>query len=307
MSKLIDIELHKQRFCGEVCSISRSIGGKAHVRPRLQTSCQRRVDEFVQPPRCGGGRNGPEKCQLNRRKGSGVNPAFVSAVEASTGHGAQYEERLKADLKTPVSYSQEGVLRRRQQEIDETHVAGAVHTLSAGDDYDPQGCGLDDADTRVDELAAQRIDESGQSDRERGGGALESGAGSAPSHIDLVTNTKHGDTDDEEQARRTYSQRRRVRTDAYNPCLEACKPQWSPVAKKRTALESVCGDDNMASVDSAAISCINDVELPSGSSSASSDSMDESDHEPPDYVMLELFCGTCTVSQVRMIISQSFA
>ena len=83
--------------------------------------------------------------------------------------------------------------------------------------------------------------------------------------------------------------------------MESNKPQLLPAEKKREVAEGPGGAGVAARSTAAIASSRRDLQELSQSFSASGDSIDGSDPDPPEHVMLELFCGTCTVSQVRSI------
>ena len=359
MSKLIDIELHKQWFCGEVCSTSRQTHNI-----QLQPRGPRVFQEFVFPPRCLCTSSDivyvPPRRRTRKRQGrerdDGVKPAFVSFKNHqegkcvnNTNNSRQMDGHTSQDKGVEPPVSDSVVLRPgadlvahsdqldlQQQDIDDTRPA-EVYPPAAADDYDTQGFQLNDEtspdsqsddsrksevidgdddytqgseeddNTSVDEPTCQRIGESGKSEVEDGD-VLESEAGSSPDLVDLSQDIESSDgTDDGDHERRTYSQRRRVKPEPFDPWLESIKPQLLPSEKKHATLEATEGPGGAgAAATSTATAVANsrgDLDVPSQSFSASGDSTDGSDRDPPEHIMLELFCGTCTVSQVRSILA----
>ena len=338
MAKLIDIEWHKKWFCGEICSSAPEVhrrtgrcGGRrnGHNKHTVEPECRK--------DKCN--EDHDHSSQQMELEGSGVE-LLGAETRGLLDLQQENDPKHVLEVRTPADdYDTQGFDRDDDdtsvgepvfQPVDESTPSegcsdggGALESGARGtpkhieriedvaervpevhthaDDYATQGCDLDDDDTSSGKPCFRPVDESRQSDVCSGsGGALESSAGGTPEHVDLADTNQNDSTDDEEEERRTYSQRRRVKTDAFDPFLESCKPQWSAAEKKCRTRDSA-HDTGTSAVDSddasPAGSVRSNIDVPSRSFSRNSDSMDESNGEPPEHVMLELFCGTCTVSQ----------
>ena len=348
MAKLIDIELHKRWFCGEIysrapevhrctrrCGRRRNGHGKHAVNPENEKDQSHEDHDHTSQ-------------QMEEVEGSGPEPELLEvelsgeAIKGLLEVQQENDPKRVLEVRTPADddYDTQGsdqdgdatsVGEPGFQPVDESKPSegcsdsgGALESGARGtpehvdriedgakrvpelhtsaDDYDTQGFDLDDDDTSLGNPGFQPVDESGQSEvcSGGGGGALELGTRGTPEHVDLTADTNQIDsTDDEEEERRIYSQRHRVKTDAFDPFLESCKPQWSAAEKKRRTRAHDTGTAAVADSNDAspAGSVRSNVDVPSRSVLRNSDSVDESNCEPPEHVMLELFCGTCTVSQ----------
>jgi hypothetical protein len=265
----------------------------------------------------------PSLQEDNQRQGESERAVGVSLPPdvASEVPGASREEQAV----------QEQVTQQEEEQEEEVVVSLSPSSIPGNDyddyDYDTQGFDSQGDESMMDELATQAFDgptqhEEGEDDAAAAAAAqdLNSEGATTPDQVDLtqhnessadddddgdgVSEDDDGEEEEEEQERRTYSQRVRVKPETFDPFLETVRPQWSPAKKKLKHRRP----------DSSADGASAGTEGLSTQSSTGSDNMDESDQKrqqqaaaaaaasragPPEHVMLELFCGTCTVSQVQ--------